>query len=226
MLGRRFESYSLRQSARKSGESPAHFVPENTGKENLTIIQKRIIWGILSVCIILVLVTGLERNLIVRNIWNFLVVSEEPKPSDVIIVISGGIDRTPYGVELYKQGYANTILLSGGGSGYMEKQALSLGVPKDHILLEQKSGTTFENAKYSSVIVRAHGFKSAILVTSPFHTRRAGMFFHQFFQGINLTVCAVPYDPSLADNWWKNGSLAKNVLEEYLKFVWHFLFDR
>ena len=154
MLGRRFESYSLRQSARKSGEGPTHFVPENTGKENLTIIQKRIIWGILSVCIILVLVTGLERNLIIRNIWNFLVVSEEPKPSDVIIVISGGIDRTPYGVELYKQGYANTILLSGGGSGDMEKQALSLGVPKDYILLEQKSGTTFENAKYSFVIVR------------------------------------------------------------------------
>ena len=182
--------------------------------------------SILAVCLVVVSTISLKYDFFLEKMWDFLVVDEEPKPADVIIVISGSEDRVPYGVELYQLGYADTLLLSGGSAQNLKKQALSLGVPEDHILLESKSNTTFGNAKYSSEIVRDQGFTSAILVTSPFHTRRAGMFFKQFFEGVDLTVCSVPYDPSLANSWWKDERISTYVVAEYMKFVWHYLFER
>lgn len=158
--------------------------------------------------------------------WNLLIVNEEPKPVDVIIVLSGGEDRVEHGVRLYQQGYANKILFTGGGSQKMKEQAMSLGIKEDQILLEGKSRTTFENAKYSIEIIRAQGFQSAIIVTSPTHTRRANIIFSQFFKGVDLTICSVPYDLSIADKWWKDRNTAEVVITEYLKLIWHYLFER
>ena len=131
-----------------------------------------------------------------------------------------------HGVSLYQRGYANKILFTGGGSQMMKGQALSLGITEDHILLEEKSRTTFENAKYSIEIMRTQGFQSAIMVTSPLHTRRASIIFTQFFKGVDLTICSVPYDLSIAGKWWKDRNTAKAVITEYLKLLWHYLFER
>ena len=158
--------------------------------------------------------------------WNFLIVNEEPKPADVIIVLSGGEDRVEHGVALYQQDYADKILFTGVGSRSMYRQALSLGITEDDILLEERSRTTFENAKYSIEIMRAQGFQSAIIVTSPTHTRRASIIFTQFFEGVDLTICSVPYDSSIAGKWWKDRSTATAVITEYLKLVFHYLLER
>ena len=107
--------------------------------------------------------------------WDFLVVDEVPQRSDVIIVLSGDKGRVEYGIELYKQGYADFILLSGGVEAKsMERTALSEGVAEDHILLDSKSGTTYENACNSTDIMQSHNLRSAIIVTSAYHTRRVG----------------------------------------------------
>ena len=158
--------------------------------------------------------------------WNFLIVNEEPKPADVIIVLSGGEDRVEHGVRLYQQDYADKLLFTGVGSRSMYRQALSLGITEDDILLEERSRTTFENAKYSVEIVRAQGFQSAIIVTSPTHTRRSSIIFAEFFEGVDLTVCSVPYDLSIADKWWKDRGTTRDVTSEYLKLLWHYLFER
>ena len=159
---------------------------------------------------------------------NFLIVNEEPKPADVIIVLAGDSGaRVEHGVRLYQSGYANKILLSGesGSSQIMERQALSLGVPKDDILLEAKSLSTYQNAKYSLEIMRAKKFKSAILVTSPYHTKRASIIFGQFFKGIDLTTCSVPYNSPDVGKWWTDSDKFTVVTSEYFKLVWYYLFS-
>jgi uncharacterized SAM-binding protein YcdF (DUF218 family) len=168
----------------------------------------------------------LEYNFLLGGIWNFLVVDEKPRPADVIIVISGAPGRVEHGVSLFQQGYADKILFSGGGARNMGRQAMSLGVPADHILLETRSYTTFTNAKYSLEVMQDQGLKSAILVTSSFHTRRASIIFHEFFKGLELTVSAAPYDSVNASNWWKNRDAVMFVVSEYLKLVYHYLFER
>ena len=47
------------------------------------------------------------------------------------------------------------------------------GVPITAILLEPKSRTTRENAKFTIALLRARHLKSAIIVTSWYHSRRA-----------------------------------------------------
>jgi len=100
-----------------------------------------------------------------------------------------------------------------------------LGIPESSILLEDKARTTFLNAKYSLKIVRDHKYKSAILVTSPYHTFRSKLIFSQFFRGIDLTICPVPYDPAMTKNWWEYSSCFRVVVSEYLKLLFHYLFE-
>ena len=158
--------------------------------------------------------------------WNFLVVNEKPKPVDVIIVLGGDMSRVNAGVDLYEQGYANKILLTGTSAERMNSLAQSLGVPEANIILEEKARTTYENAKYSFQIMEDRGFKSAIVVTSPYHTRRASIIFHHFFDKIDVTMCSVPYDSSISHNWWKSGRTAYQVISEYLKLGWYYLCER
>jgi uncharacterized SAM-binding protein YcdF (DUF218 family) len=167
---------------------------------------------------------------------DFLLVNEEPKPADVIIVLGGGPSEVvAQGISFYKSGYADKLLFTGGFRAYenapteaqiMKRQALLSGVPEDVILLEEQSLTTEENAEYSLEIVRSEKFKSAIIVTSPYHTRRSSMLFHRFFKGIELTICSVPNNPRDGGKWWQNDHRAKLIVSEYLKLVYCFLFAR
>jgi uncharacterized SAM-binding protein YcdF (DUF218 family) len=154
-----------------------------------------------------------------------LIVNQLPRKSDVIIILSGDLgDRLVYGVKLYKLGYADKVLISGNNKNMIE-QALCLGIPKSSIITEEQSGTTFENAKYSSNIIKQQGYKSALVVTSRYHTLRTGIIFRQFFKGIDLTICAVPYDRGITISWWKDRYLTRFLIIEYLKLIWYFLFE-
>ena len=166
-----------------------------------------------------------QHDFLSKTIWNYLVVNEKPQSSDVIIVLSGGTDRVEQGVTLYQQGYAPKLLLSGSSAHKMEQLALSLGVPKQNILLDVKSTTTFGNAYYSAKIMRAQGFQSAIVVTSDYHTHRASIIFSQFFKGWQLTVCATPYSSSISTDWWKYKQTSEYVITEYLKMVYLYLIE-
>lgn len=107
----------------------------------------------------------------------------------------------------------------------MKQKALSLGLPASAILQEDQSRTTFENAKYSFKIVQNLGFKSAIVVTSSYHTRRSRIIFNQVFKGTEVIVSAAPYDCALINRWWKDSYSTEFVTAEYLKMVWHYLFE-
>ena len=133
-------------------------------------------------------------------------------------------DRVAYAARLYASGYADKVILSGGGWG-MDRQALSSGIPQNAILIEAQSMTTFENAKYSYKIGHDQGFKSAIVVTSPFHTKRSSIIFTRVCKGIDLTICSVPYDPVIAQKWWHDSYATQFVISEYLKLAWHYLLE-
>jgi len=163
---------------------------------------------------------------ILTAMGNFLIKNETPQKSDVIIVLAGDSGtRIVHGCKLYQAGYAEKILLSGDNSGYMTKKALSLGITESSILPERQSNTTFGNAKHSLKIVQDQRYKSAIVVTTAYHTHRASMIFSQFFKGIDLTFCAVSNDPIMTHNWWKDNYSTRVVISEYFKLVWHYLVD-
>lgn len=66
---------------------------------------------------------------------------------------------------------------SGNESQIARNQLILLNVPADKIIIEDKSRSTLENAKYIAPILKKGGFKKPLLVTSAFHMKRAMIIF-------------------------------------------------
>jgi uncharacterized SAM-binding protein YcdF (DUF218 family) len=112
----------------------------------------------------------------------YLSPQDELQKVDAIVVISGGDTdaRISEGVKLYEQDWAPKIIFSGAAASgdvsnalAMSRIAIKSGVPADAILLEEKSKTTEENAQFTEQIIKDNNIRSIILVTSPYHQRRA-----------------------------------------------------
>lgn len=174
---------------------------------------------------------------VVRSLeWRYLPLDNIPK-TDAIVVLGGGTDapdfprpmvdvtaagdRILYGGLLYKEGKAPFILLSGGNISWMETkgntpaeqmaQILSLmEIPKDAILLQTQSQNTYEDALYSSQILKEMGFNRILLVTSALHMPRSVGLFEK--QGIE--VIPAPTDFRVTRSAWEN--LKNPSLESFL----------
>jgi len=163
-----------------------------------------------------------------------LIVQDPLAPADLILVLGGDSngERVNEAVDLYKNGYAKKLLMSGGKlswqltyAGWMKKQAVSMGVPARAILIEDKSESTIENAQFSLPIVLKNKIKSVILVTSPVHTLRAKKVFNKLFskEGIKVMVRPVQKSDFNPDRWWTRHEDTAHVVWEYVSSVLYFL---
>ena len=134
-------------------------------------------------------------------------------PADAIVALSGDTGaRTQTAVDLWKRKYAPVIIFAGASvdpnsasSGeLMKRLAIADGVPESAILVEPASNTTQENARLVTDLMKAHTFTTAILVTSPYHQRRAAYLFGREFPPAHLTFINYPArDPAWDPNtWW------------------------
>ena len=152
------------------------------------------------------------------------------KPADVIVVLAGREkERVEYGVKLFKEDWArkDRIIMSGGpllwnytAAALMKLQAESLGIPRKNIILEDRSMTTAEEAEYTREILDKYGYRSIILVTSPYQSKRAGIIFRKVM-GDNVRVICAPVEDSWFrfDDWWRRPRERDTVLQEYAKFM-------
>lgn len=168
----------------------------------------------------------LARHPILRTVGNFLIVNDTLKKSDVIVVLEGSRDRMEEAVRLVKVGSAENIVVSGSrpsSRGEIERnmrhEAGRLGITLPDIIWEEKSRHTFEHPIYVKPILKERGFHSAIVLSSPYHMRRAAMLFDRTFRGedIELTYRYVRESGFDPDQWWKDPGMRKLVGLEYLK---------
>ncbi len=111
------------------------------------------------------------------------------RPADVIIVLGGGeigtTRRAEHAAALYRQGYAPYVLCEGSlveGEAISEAARCAMvlhdhGVPDDVILLDEISRSTEENAIEAAAILRARGWRDAVLVSDDYHLWRASWLF-------------------------------------------------
>ena len=91
--------------------------------------------------------------------------------------------RLELAIELFRQGAAPVLLLSGGGSGIepeaeiMRRMTLAWGVPATVLLVETASRDTLGNARYSAALLLARDWRRIVLVTDHTHLLRAGLLF-------------------------------------------------
>jgi uncharacterized SAM-binding protein YcdF (DUF218 family) len=133
--------------------------------------------------------------------------------ASAIVAISGGdtSDRTDAAVQLYKAGWAPILIFSGAAADptgpsnarAMANVAETEGVPASAIMLDETSLNTAQNAANVASIVTRQNYSSIILVTSPYHQRRAELAFHDAL-GKNFPIYNhSSYDPQWRrSDWW------------------------
>jgi uncharacterized SAM-binding protein YcdF (DUF218 family) len=189
---------------------------------------------------------------------NFLLVKDNIQRADCIVPLGGYLpSRFPKAVELYNKGYAQNIVFSvlpepSAKSNsedsvmlriYGQKEASRKEFalmafkyygkgPQNIYFTDRDVTSTYEEAVATRDFMLKKGFKSLILVTSHYHTRRALMIFKAVFKGtgINIFNCTTGLEAINPPRWWQNEIDVKIVLQEYLSiahnFIYHFVLKK
>lgn len=137
-----------------------------------------------------------------------LKISDKLQKADAIVVLGGGvgetgnpgkstIERSRYAAELYQAGWAPAIIFSSGYVySYQEAEdmkliATSSDVPPKAILLETKSSNTYENVQFVKDILYQKGWRSILLISAPYHMRRAALVFRKVAPEIKVRYLPV-----------------------------------
>lgn len=167
--------------------------------------------GLFAVLMILFIGNGFLGKLISRYLQeNYVstVVSKKIAPQNpVIVVLGGGVVDFEHTEKLHTLSYSRMvtayqlyheykqsnlpckIVISGKGRGHESEAELfsenfkSMGVAEADLIKEDKSMNTYENAKYSSKILKQLAPSDVYLVTSGFHMKRSEALFQTF--GLN-----------------------------------------
>lgn len=165
----------------------------------------------------------------------FLVVNE-PRKSDVMVVLGGNTDKPPArGLELLSQGYAPRLILDVPAETRIYQwsqlelaQRYVQGLPQAaSITICPVYGlSTRTEAQDVSRCLQGTGVKSILLVTSDHHTRRALSTFRHVVPGYDYSVAAALYEREFGAQWWRHREWAKTNLEEWEKLIWWELVER
>ncbi len=123
-------------------------------------------------------------------------------PADAALVFGASTEwkaraRWATAAELYHAGVVRHVVVSGGvvvpGLGISEAEWLrrglvAAGVPGERILLEERATHTGENAAFALPILRAHGFRSVVLVMSDFEGIRAHLTARKAWRGYPVRI--------------------------------------
>jgi uncharacterized SAM-binding protein YcdF (DUF218 family) len=175
--------------------------------------------------LILVLVAG---ESILLAIANFLVVKDDHlQPADMIHVLGGSFDRVDYGVELYHRGYAARLFVTGCDYIAYKERAIASGVRPEDLLPDSSwSTTTYEEAlELKGVLDSDESVQSVIVVSSPYHMRRAQWSFDKVLgDRVRMQFTPVPSEmTSYQKRWWTDARLRKLVVKEYLGNIFYYV---
>ncbi len=176
-----------------------------------------------------------------------LIVEKTLPRADVILIPGGSkvyVERTRKAAELYKQGAAPKILLADDGKrggwsraeqrnpAFVElaqKELIAQGVAPENIKIFKPagSGTIYEAQEFQK-IARERNFRSVLLVTSAYHTRRTLWTFEKILTGENMEIGVESASTGVQTPqpyvWWLSPFGWDVVAGEYVKWVYYWIY--
>jgi uncharacterized SAM-binding protein YcdF (DUF218 family) len=177
-------------------------------------------------------------------IARFLIVRAEPSRADVVVILSGASgyeERIRHGISVFLQGRARTIVLTNDGlrgrwsrrrqanltSAERAKDAvLDAGVPEDRlVILNPRVNSTYDEAVTVRAFAEETGIRIVLVVTSPYHSRRALWVFRRVLEpaGVRVGIDS----PSTGEQsphhgaWWLSRTGWHSVALEYVKLAYY-----
>jgi uncharacterized SAM-binding protein YcdF (DUF218 family) len=185
---------------------------------------------------------------LLKKLGYFLIFEQNPQKADVIVVLNGrDTERSLAAVDLYNKGYSNLIVMSTGskqpgsdefwkrvgnnfnGKIFFQRAVEAMGVPESSFKFIGNGVTsTYDEAVATSEFLRKQGYKSILLVTSKWHSKRAYLTFRSVLKNDEIKIIMQPsrYDAFRPDAWWKNRNDAELVFDEYVRLIYYILTSR
>jgi len=192
----------------------------------------------LTALVVLVVFIVLYFPLTQHELTNILSAEEELLPAEAIVVLAGGLkpdgspkistlERVDHAISLFSEGFGKYLIMSGGvkrgGSveaDQMHKIALERGVSPEAVLKETRSLDTYENALYTRELLSQYGIKGkVILVTSPYHMRRAISCFKK--QGLEVLPAPVQNSEIYTYRFYQNLKNLAVLMREYFILAYY-----
>jgi uncharacterized SAM-binding protein YcdF (DUF218 family) len=173
-----------------------------------------------------------------------LIIEKPLEKADVILILSGSsvyLERTQKAALVYRQGAAPKILLTddGGRAGWSRTERrnpkffeaardnlIAEGVPAENIeILPAQVSGTIDEAEALRGKIEQTGWKSVLLVTSAYHTRRSLWTFEKVLENNNVQIGIVApptgVQTPLPFFWWLTIKGWRSVAGEYVKIVYY-----
>ena len=163
-----------------------------------------------------------------REKFIILVDNDIIKKADAIILLEGdALNRCKQAASLYKYNFSNKIVFSGGitdhnyGSlpaEFILPELIKLGVKLEHIIIEDKSQNTKEQAEEVIKIVLKNNWSKIILVASHNHQYRAFLTFLKVINDLNYNL--IIYNAPAKDlKWFSDGGYGTRFDQLESEFV-------
>lgn len=140
---------------------------------------------------------------LVQKVWDYHLMHHDLAPADAILVLcSHDTVVAEHGARLFLDGWAPLLIFS-GGLGSITKRlwtdpeadrfagiAERMGVPRDRMLIENRSTNTGENILFTQALLAARGIdpQSFIVVQKPYMERRSYATFRKLWPGKPVIV--------------------------------------
>lgn len=184
------------------------------------------------------------------NAGKWLVAEDEPEDADVVVVLMGsGPDRVLQAVDLYREGYADTLLaVHNGVNGYQLVREKGIDYPTDadlakmvagvlgvseadFIILDGPADSTRDEAVYvREFLKKREDINSILLVTSKYHSFRSSLVFNKAVGSLDrdIKIISSPskYDSFNEQEWWQEREDMKRVFLEYCKLVNYYCWEQ
>ena len=144
--------------------------------------------------------------------------------ADGIVALTGGEGRLNEAMKLLEDGKGARLLITGvhpevkrsavkaavGGSSAKFDCCVDIG---------RQAENTIGNASETAEWVRAHNYRSIILVTSTYHMPRATLELRRAMPGVSITPFPVVQGTLHLDGWWDFPGTTKLLASEYSKYL-------
>lgn len=185
---------------------------------------------VLATIVCLALLLTLTYTLWFRWMGEFLVHTDPLVKADAILVLAGDMTggRIMKAAGLAKQGYAPVVLVSGPMLCYGINEAnlaidyaVGKGYPREMFVpMISNAFSTRDEADFFVPRLRSLGVHRLLIVSSDFHTNRAGKLFRKKLgPDFDVHMIASPDRYFTPDGWWRNREGQKTFFFEWSKTV-------
>jgi uncharacterized SAM-binding protein YcdF (DUF218 family) len=144
--------------------------------------------------------------------------SDAPVPADLIVCLNGS-HRIAKAAQLYREGYADKILLTVSKTG---EELIRKGVPSGAIEPAPGVRTTFEEALAAQAYVHQNPAETILVISDPYHLSRVRWSFEKAFQNMGTHLVFVASDLAWPEqNWFDDPFYRYQVASEVSKMLFY-----